>query len=69
MSQPRYQYDPAPRTGVSVDPTRDALARRLAAIVGTVFLVVGVLGFVPGVTENLRWAVGLPPRDARMVVA
>ena len=23
----------------------------------------------PGVTENLRWAVGLPPRDARMIVA
>ncbi|MDJ1156815.1 hypothetical protein QNA08_00965 [Chelatococcus sp. SYSU_G07232] len=23
----------------------------------------------PGVTENLRWAVGLPPRDARMTVA
>ena len=22
----------------------------------------------PGVTENLRWAVGLPPRDARMAV-
>jgi hypothetical protein len=23
----------------------------------------------PGVSENLRWAVGLPPRDARMAVA
>ena len=22
----------------------------------------------PGVTENLRWAVGMPPRDATMVV-
>jgi Domain of unknown function (DUF4383) len=53
MSRPSYEYDPARGAGVSVDPARDALARRLAAIVGTAFLVVGVLGFVPGVTENL----------------
>jgi arginine exporter protein ArgO len=53
MSETNYGYDPSPRAGVSVDPARDALARRFAAIVGAVFLVVGVLGFVPGVTEDL----------------
>lgn len=33
--------------------TRPELSRIFAAVVGAVFLLVGILGFVPGITENL----------------
>ncbi|PRX44592.1 uncharacterized protein DUF4383 [Prauserella shujinwangii] len=39
--------------------TRTRPVQRVAALVGAVFLVVGVLGFIPGVTTNydqLEWA-------------
>lgn len=38
--------------GLSGPSTGDRLARTLAAAVGAVFLLVGVLGFIPGITTN-----------------
>jgi hypothetical protein len=50
MSPPSYRpsSDGAPR-----DPARDALARRIATVVAATFLLVGILGFIPGITQNL----------------
>jgi hypothetical protein len=42
----------ADHVGVSGPSTGDRLARTLAAAVGAVFLLVGVLGFIPGITSN-----------------
>jgi hypothetical protein len=40
-------------TGVGRDVARDALARRIATVVAATFLLVGILGFVPGITQDL----------------
>jgi hypothetical protein len=60
MSQNEYesQYGAgasSPRRGGAVthDPARDALARRIATVVAATFVVVGILGFIPGITQNL----------------
>lgn len=42
-----------PHLGPTGEPNGSKLARRSAQVVGIVFLIVGVLGFVPGVTTDL----------------
>ena len=55
MSDYRYEYESGPgaQRGALVDTPADVWARRLAALTGAVFLVVGVLGFIPGITQDL----------------
>ncbi|MCW2866230.1 MAG: hypothetical protein JWR20_418 [Marmoricola sp.] len=46
-------HDPAhDRTGTHTDSDAASTARKVARAVGIVFLVVGVLGFVPGITSH-----------------
>ena len=65
MSRSEYEYEyddegrrgygarrTSPRGAVVHDPERDALARRIATVVGVVFLLVGVAGFIPGITQD-----------------
>jgi len=49
MSPPSYRPSGA---GAHTDPARDALARRIATVVAATFLLVGILGFIPGITQN-----------------
>ena len=58
MSRNEYEYDAGtdpPRRAAAVerDPARDALARRIATVVAATFVVVGILGFVPGITQDV----------------
>jgi Domain of unknown function (DUF4383) len=49
MSSTSYTPD---SPGVTNDPGRDALARRIATVVAATFVLVGILGFIPGITQN-----------------
>ena len=60
MSRNEYEYDyeigtdpPRRAAAVERDPARDALARRIATVVAATFVVVGILGFVPGITQDV----------------
>ncbi len=43
----------SPRRDIAVDEERARLVRILTMVVGATFLLVGILGFVPGVTTNV----------------
>jgi len=56
MSQKDYEYEG--RSGYEHgagdrDAARDALARRIATVVAATFLLVGILGFIPGITQDV----------------
>jgi len=58
MSRNEYKYERAPEgprrgTAGGQDVARDALARRIATAVAATFLLVGILGFIPGITQDL----------------
>ena len=51
----QYEAGASPRSrggAVTHDPARDALARRIATVVAATFALVGILGFIPGITQN-----------------
>ena len=45
--------DPSPERGVAGPSTGDRLARTMAGATGAVFLLVGLAGFIPGITTNV----------------
>ncbi|WP_228387449.1 MULTISPECIES: DUF4383 domain-containing protein [unclassified Nocardioides] len=50
---PSGASDPSPARGIAGPSTGDRLARTMALATGALFLVVGVAGFIPGVTTNV----------------
>ena len=55
----RNEYDAESRPGsyerrpdAGRDGSRDALVQRIALVVGATFLLVGILGFIPGITQD-----------------
>ena len=56
MSRNEYEYEGwsgYEQGAVDRDAARDALARRIATVVAATFVVVGILGFIPGITQDV----------------
>ena len=56
MSRNEYEYEGwsgYEQGAADRDAARDALARRIATVVAATFLLVGILGFIPGITQDV----------------